>query len=70
MNSIIRRLSEHSNFDAFVWAMFVLYCRTPRRAEPDPDGSYWLGEVGEVQLQDQRLDRATPYSICKGIREE
>jgi hypothetical protein len=70
MNSIITRQPEHSNFDAFVWAMFLLWARCPRKSDPESDGSYWLGEIGNTRLQDQRMERETPYSVCKGIREE
>ena len=69
MNSIIKRQQEHSNFDAFVWAMFLLWASRPRNVEPEPDGSYFIGDVGEARLNDQRLQRETPYSICKGRRE-
>jgi len=58
------------NLDAFLLAMWLLYCRTPWKPECESDGSYWLGEIGNSRLQDQRMERDNPYSICKGIREE
>jgi hypothetical protein len=62
------KVSPKPDHDAFVTAMFLMYARAPKKAEPDPDGSYFLGEVGETAFEDQRLLRDTPYSICKGIR--
>ena len=71
MNSIIRRQSEpYSDFDAFVWAMFLLWVSRPGNAEPDETGAYFIGDVGKPRLSDQRLRRETPYAVCKGIREE
>ena len=70
MNSIIKRQPElHSNFDAFVWAMYLLYPSRPNSAEPDETGAYFIGDVGAARLSDQRLQRDTPYSVCKGLRE-
>jgi hypothetical protein len=71
MNSIIKRQPETpSDLDAFIWAMFLLWRSRPGSAEPDETGAYFIGDVGEARLSDQRLRRETPYSICKGIREE
>jgi len=53
-----------------VLAMYLLYATRPGNAEPDETGAYFIGEVGEAQLSDQRLQRGTPYSICEGIRRE
>ena len=58
----------HSDFDRFVLGMFLLYATRPRDPEPDETGSYFIGDVGNARLNDQRLLRETPYSICKGIR--
>jgi hypothetical protein len=29
--------------------------RRPRKREPESDGSYWLGEIGNTRLRDQRM---------------
>jgi hypothetical protein len=55
--------------EAHIWALFLMWGRAPRKTEPDETGAYDLSEIGEVRLQDQRLKRDTPYSICRGIRE-
>jgi len=56
------------DFETHILAMFLLYASRPRKAEPDESGSYFIGDVGNARLNDQRLSRETPYSICKGIR--
>lgn len=55
--------------DAHILAMWLLYCRAPKTAEPDATGAYSLGEIGTDALPDQRLLRDTPYSVCRGKRE-
>jgi hypothetical protein len=46
--------------DAFMLAMWLMYCRALRKAEPDETGSYSLGEIGaDVEKTWTRL---TPYS--------
>jgi len=69
MNSIIRREPEHSDFDGFVWAMFLLWASRPGKQSSELDGSYFIGTIDEPRLNDQRLQRDMPYSICKGLRE-
>ena len=55
-------------YEAYVAGMWLLFCSRPRNPEPDEAGAYFIGDVGETRLQDQRLNRESPYSICKGIR--
>ena len=54
--------------DAAVLAYWLMFLRAPAKPNPNPDGSYWLGEAGQDALPDQRLLRDTPYSVCRGIR--
>jgi hypothetical protein len=54
--------------EAYMLLMFLMYARAPRTPDPDENGVFGLGEIGEVRLQDQRLERETPYSVCTGIR--
>src|SRR5260370_19858500 len=68
MNSIIKWQPEHSDFDAFVWAMFLLWASRPSKQSSEPDGSYFIGTIDKPRLNDQRLQRDTPYSTCAGIR--
>jgi hypothetical protein len=46
--------------ETFLLAMWLLYARAPKKETPESDGTFALGEIGEVRLQDQRLERATP----------
>ena len=57
------------DYDSFLTAMFLMFARAPRNPNPDIDGSFNLGEIGQDAFPDQRLLRDTPYSICRGIRE-
>jgi hypothetical protein len=54
----IVRVAPKWEFDAFVWAMWLMYGRAPRKAEPDIDGAFDLGEVGEVRAKN--WTRLTP----------
>jgi len=69
MAIIKRQPDPHSDFERFVFAMFLLYVTRPGKQDSEPDGSFFIGEVGEARLHDQRLQRETPYSICTGIRD-
>jgi hypothetical protein len=53
---------------AFLLAMWLIFAKAPRKAEPELDGSYSLGEIGQDAFEDQRLLRETPYSVCRGVR--
>ncbi len=66
-SAIVKRLAQ-PDFDAFVLGMYVLWASRPSERNSEPDGSYFIGDVGSARLQDQRLHRETPYSVCKGIR--
>jgi hypothetical protein len=73
MNSIIKRQSEphpHSDFDQFVLAMFLLYATRPSKQQSEPDGSWFIGTVNDALLETQRLQRDTPYSVCRGLRDD
>lgn len=52
-----------ADFDAFVTAMFLMFARAPRKATPEIDGSYSLGEIGEAP--EKKWTRLTPYSIAR-----
>jgi hypothetical protein len=54
--------------DQYILAMWLLYGSRPRNPEPESDGSYFIGDVREARLQEQRLLRDTPYSPCRGRR--
>jgi hypothetical protein len=54
---------QQSNFDAFVAAMYLMFARAPRKATPNIDGSYELGEIGAAP--EKSWTRLTPYSIAR-----
>jgi hypothetical protein len=56
------------DFDAFVYGMWILFLLQSSNPEPDIDGKFDLGQIDSPRMEHQRLQRETPYSICKGIR--
>jgi hypothetical protein len=55
--------SPPPNVDPLILAYWLTLCRAPRKAEPDADGSYSLGEVGmDVEKNWQRW---SPYALAK-----
>ena len=71
VNAIIKRPAPRDSSDPreiYIAAMFLLWASRPSKQSSEPDGSYWIGDVGEARLNDQRLQRDHPYAICKGIR--
>lgn len=62
----IKRMDPNAGSeDAFLWAMWLMFCRAPKKAEPDSDGVYDLLEIGEVR--DKTWAKATPYSLAQRI---
>jgi hypothetical protein len=58
-----RKSAPRPDADAFMLAMWLMYCRAPRKETPQVDGSYSLGEIGaDVE---KRWSRLTPYSIAR-----
>ena len=52
-----------SKQEVFIAAMFLMFCRAPKKAEPDVDGKFELGEVGEAP--EKTWTRLTPYSLVE-----
>jgi hypothetical protein len=52
--------------DAHILAMWLMFCRAPRRAESDVDGCFDLGDIGSAT--EKNWERLTPYSLAKGKR--
>ena len=46
MNLITVQKHVPPNVDALIVAMFLMFARAPRKAEPDADGFYDLAEIG------------------------
>jgi hypothetical protein len=64
MNVVIKRPPPpHDRREVYIAAMWLIYCRAPRKAEPDVDGMYDLSEIGSVP--EKNFSRATPYSIAR-----
>lgn len=51
------------DFDSFLLAMFLMYARAPRKPEPEIDGFFSLGEIGQDREKD--WERLTPYSPAR-----
>ena len=68
----IERAQSNQDFyaEAHIAAMFFLWASRPRNAEPDECGAYFIGVIEEPRIVDQRFNRDTPYSICKGVRND
>ena len=58
----------HSGHNAFVQGMWILFLLQSSNREPDIDGKFDLGTIENPRMEHQRLQRETPYSVCKGIR--
>jgi len=61
--AIVKRQQVKPDFDAFVAAMFLMFARAPRKPEPDVDGFFELGEIGDAP--EKVWTRLTPYSIAR-----
>jgi hypothetical protein len=51
------------NPEAYMLMMFLMYARAPRKAAPEVDGFYSLGEIGADR--EKQWTRLTPYSIAR-----
>lgn len=51
------------NPEAYMLLMFLMYARAPRKAAPEVDGFYSLGEIGADR--EKQWTRLTPYSIAR-----
>lgn len=56
----IVRYRKPFDVDAHVLAMWLIYCRAPRKMSPDVDGHFDLGDIGEAP--EKNWERLTPYS--------
>jgi hypothetical protein len=63
--SIVPSRPTEPDFDAFVTAMWLMFCRAPRNPNPDVDGMFELGETGEAP--EKNFERLTPYSLAKPV---
>ncbi len=49
--------------DAHITAMWLLFCKMPKKEKPELDGSFSLGEIGAAP--EKAWTRLTPYSIAR-----
>jgi hypothetical protein len=63
----IVRYQPKPDVDAFLWAMFLLWASRPTKQNSEPDGSYFIGDVGGAR--EKNWERLTPYSLVQvGIK--
>jgi hypothetical protein len=63
MTTGIVKHQPEPDIDAFILALWLMFCRCPRRPEPDFDGHYDLGDIGSTV--EKNWHRLTPYSVAK-----
>jgi hypothetical protein len=51
------------DIDALIYAYYLMFARAPRTPDPDPEGFYSLGEIGQNGEKD--WERLTPYSLAR-----
>src|SRR5258708_8298162 len=61
-----QKATPDPDFEAFIVAMFLMFARAPRQADPDADGFYSLGEIGAAP--GKNWSRFTPYSLAERDR--
>jgi hypothetical protein len=62
MNAITK-YPKRFDVDAQILVYWLMYARTPKKAEPDVDGMYDLSEIGSVR--EAKINRMTPYSVAE-----
>jgi hypothetical protein len=68
-NAIVKRPAPPRDpREEYIRAMWLRFLLAPGR-KTAPGEPVDLGEVGSVRLKDQCLNRDTPYSVCRGIRD-
>jgi hypothetical protein len=70
MDALIKfkRRNWRQDREGYTTAMWLLFLLQSSKPEPDIDGKFDLGTVDNPGMEYQRLNRETPYSVCKGIR--
>lgn len=51
------------DLDSLLLAYFLMFARCPRTPNPDIDGHFNLGEIGEAP--EKTWTKATPYSLAR-----
>ena len=69
MSNLVKRVKSarelHDQKVRAYWALFLMQNANPH---PDLDGSFYLGEITDPKIVEQRVLRDTPYSTARGLR--
>jgi hypothetical protein len=57
------RPNPEPDSESFLLAMYLMFARCPRAPDPDIDGHFNLGEIGEAP--EKAWERLTPYSLAR-----
>jgi hypothetical protein len=49
--------------DPLILSYWLMFCRAPKKAEPEIDGSFFIGEIGEAP--EKQWSRWCPYALAK-----
>lgn len=61
MNAITK--AKPFDMDLRILAYYLMFCRAPKRIEPDTDGMYDLSGIGAAP--EKNWTKATPYSLAQ-----
>ena len=65
VKAIIKRLAPRDSSDPreiYIAAMFLLWASRPSKETSEPDGSYFIGDVGEAPKKN--WERSNPYAVA------
>jgi len=62
----VAKAQKPPDYDAFLTAMLLMFARAPRNPNPDMDGIFSLGEIGQDREKD--WERLTPYSLARRVK--
>ncbi len=65
VKAIIKRLAPRDSSDPreiYIAAMFLLWASRPSKETSEPDGSYFIGDVGEAPKKN--WERLNPYAVA------
>ncbi len=63
-----RRKSKKELHDEKVRAYWALFLLQHSAEKPSADGSYFLGNIENPKVLEQKINRDTPYSPARGLR--
>jgi hypothetical protein len=63
----IAKYQPKPDIDTFLLSMMLMYAKAPKKAEPEIDGSFFLGEIGETK-SDRGVERWCPCAPATGLK--